>query len=73
MKTWSNGLASGLILCYDGNAIAVTQIDFAKEEMTGKIFKTITEAQDWVHAGSVKQFPSWHKENCPRCTGALNA
>jgi hypothetical protein len=47
--------------------VVFTSVSLDKKEGTFKLFQTFGDAVKWVHDESEKQFPDWHKKNCPLC------
>lgn len=44
-----------------------TQVDRQLNEARVKFFDSLVELDDWEHSVSLPQYPSWHKNHCPRC------
>lgn len=44
-----------------------TMVNMNDDTGSFKIFPNYKEADDWIHAESLKQLPHWHSQNCQRC------
>lgn len=53
--------------CY---VFVFTSVDHVTDEGTVQFFPSKELALEWVHDGSLQQFPEWHAEHCPTCARA---